>query len=199
MLSDEDADRIDKLMEEYKDDDPVVKTSLISDLDKSYHPTVLTHVRDFIHKNIVTKRSLLQKKDYCIYFDVNMKNDISFTAGKPITIVINASPSNGPLVTKLCKEAFDRTAILKQLQRTNQVVRQKDAMVWWGIDLDSIHEHEANVIKALNSTRYTSELLSTTIKLQVTDNKTGKSITVVASNTDVFTLERAAIKQLRSD
>lgn len=171
---------------------------MTQNLDAPYDPTILSAIRQIIHNEIVLKKSTLNRHDYQIYFDPDMKNDLSFAAGNPMKIIIKCSAYDGPTVMRRCLDIFvNKRKIIKNLRHAKQVVRQKDGMVWYGIDFENIYSYQKKQEKMFDAARYTSDVIDTLIVVRVTDNLTGRKATATTRKGDAFSVTDQLIQQLR--
>lgn len=166
-------------------------------LDNDYHPVALDAIRKMLHKEIVMKQTFLDAKDYKIYFHPNAENDLSFIAGTPFVVIIKVHPYDPDATMSAVKYAFSKTAIIKQMRIAKQVVRQKDAAIWYGVDMDNVRAYQKQKSAEFERARFSHDIIDTIIIVRVTDNYTGKSMTITARRADAITLGQKAEQQLK--
>ena len=174
----------------------------LTDLDKEFDATTLELIRSHIHKNIVKKLStVLTRSDYVLYFAPDYtQGDLAYYAGKPMAIVIKASPFDGERVKILLHRAFSNRLVIRSLLRTMQVVKRSDAHLIYGVEYERlVDEYIQEYRKLPHVNQFECNLIANFIKIEVVDKTTGRSIRLEAENTDVFTLQERAIKLLRSE
>lgn len=165
--------------------------------DLRYDPTLLEYIRSHVHRTMISKHTLLTRSDYIIYFDEDGRNDIEYLAGKKIAIILSSSPFNGDRVSRLLNSVLSNTTILKKLRQTTHVVRQKDAMLWYRVEMEQILAHYQKVKDETDISRFTTKILSAWQVVEVTDRITKKTVRVTVKNGDAFTLTDTITRMMK--
>ena len=172
-------------------------------LDAPYPDILLSMIRSHLHKHIVRKLVPFTKEEYLVVFDESNEVDVStdtikFQAGRPFSVCLCTSPLDGVKVEQLTRRAFNLPlSYLKQFVRYYALVKKSDAVALYGIEVSGTPSHLDMICeeKKRFSKIITHEIFTT---VKVTDNDTGRSISVKKKNGNAFDIEMEAIRILRN-
>lgn len=163
-------------------------------LDSPYPSQILEMIRDHIHKKITRKIIAFDRSDYIIVWDEATPNDIMYSAGRCVQICLGCSPFDGNRTEQLTRRALS-ASFINELRRYNAIVRQKDAVAYYGIEIEGDCVYPAGGF-GKELTRYET-LVENFVKVTVraTDGSK-KRVTVMIRNGNGFDGLREGIKIL---
>lgn len=148
-------------------------------------------LQQWIHNEYGRDSSLL-REDYYVSVDPELDHDVFIGCGSTIQIIVKFPPGHPKFYS--CLKSVFRYPELRALKRSKALVKKSDAERWYSLALSNM-DKPLPVLKRgetfIGSVR--TRLLT---QLEVTDQKTGRIVTVTIENGNAFAAQDKAIKIL---